>query len=148
MKKFTFNINGNQYEVEIGDIEENKAQVSVNGTSYDIEMDRDVKPSKTPKLVRSLATPLTDGSEPKPKTNSPQKTAMAGGVIKSPLPGTILDIHIKEGAEVTIGTKLMTLEAMKMENVINSDKEGKVLSIKVDKGDPVMEGDVLIEIGG
>ena len=79
---------------------------------------------------------------------TPAKTAAAGGVIKSPLPGTILDIHVKEGQEVTLGTKLMTLEAMKMENVVNSDKEGKVLSIKVGKGDSVMEGDVLIEIGG
>lgn len=148
MKKFTFNINGNQYDVEIGDIEENKAQVSVNGTNYNIEMDRDVKPSKTPKLVRSKVNPITDTAESKPKPQSPDKAAVVGGVIKSPLPGTILDIHIKEGAEVSIGTKLMTLEAMKMENVINSDKEGKVTAIKFDKGDSVMEGDILIEIGG
>jgi biotin carboxyl carrier protein len=36
---------------------------------------------------------------------------------------------------------------MKMENVINSDKSGKVISISIKKGDPVMEGDILIEIG-
>ncbi|PLW94836.1 MAG: acetyl-CoA carboxylase biotin carboxyl carrier protein subunit [Marinilabiliales bacterium] len=148
MKKFTFKINGNQYEVEIGTIEENLAQVSVNGTTFDVELDRDVKPSKTPKLVRPKPVPLTDGADSKPKTNTPAKTAAAGGVIKSPLPGTILDIHVKEGQEVSIGTKLMTLEAMKMENVVNSDKEGKITNIKVDKGDSVMEGDVLIEIGG
>jgi len=148
MKKFTFNINGNQYEVEIGEVEDNKAQVSVNGTSYDVELDRDIMPTKTPKLVRPKSTPVTDASDSKPKTNTPAKTAAAGGVIKSPLPGTILDIHVKEGQEVTLGTKLMTLEAMKMENIVNSDKEGKILAIKFGKGDAVMEGDVLIEIGG
>ena len=39
------------------------------------------------------------------------------------------------------------LEAMKMENNINADKEGRISSIKVKKGDSVMEGDILIVIG-
>ena len=144
MKKFTFSINGNQYEVEIGDIEENKAEISVNGTSYNVVLDRDVKASKTPKLVRSKAIPVNDSV--KPKTAAPKKTLISS-FIKSPLPGTILDIHIKEGEHVSIGTKLMTLEAMKMENVINSDKEGVVKAIKCNKNDAVLEGDILIEIG-
>jgi len=42
---------------------------------------------------------------------------------------------------------LILLEAMKMENNINADKEGIVKSVKVKKGDSVLEGDVLIEIG-
>ena len=47
---------------------------------------------------------------------------------------------------MAIGQKIITLEAMKMENNINSDKEGKVTNIKIKKGDAVMEGDVLVEI--
>lgn len=144
MKKFTFSINGNQYEVKIGDIEENIAEISVNGTSYNVVLDRDVKTSKTPKLVRAKTIPATDSG--KPKTTAPTKT-LVSSFIKSPLPGTIFDIHIKEGEQVSIGSKLMTLEAMKMENIINSDKEGTVKSIKYSKGDAVLEGDILIEIG-
>ena len=45
------------------------------------------------------------------------------------------------------GDKLLTLEAMKMENNIDSDKEGVVKSVKVKQGDSVLEGDTLIEIG-
>jgi biotin carboxyl carrier protein len=63
------------------------------------------------------------------------------------LPGVILDVHVREGDSVKVGQKLLTLEAMKMENNINADKEGKVVSMKVSKGDSVMEGDVLIVIG-
>ena len=69
------------------------------------------------------------------------------GLIKSPLPGVILGVHVKEGDLVKVGVKLITLEAMKMENNINSDKEGVIKSIKVRQGDSVLEGDVLIEIG-
>jgi biotin carboxyl carrier protein len=59
----------------------------------------------------------------------------------------ILNVHVKEGDSVKIGTKLITLEAMKMENNINSDKEGVIKAIKVKQGDSVLEGDILIEIG-
>jgi biotin carboxyl carrier protein len=48
---------------------------------------------------------------------------------------------------VKIGQRLILLEAMKMENNIDADKEGSVLEIKVGKGDSVMEGDILIVIG-
>jgi len=67
--------------------------------------------------------------------------------IKSPLPGTILEIYCKVGDNVAIGQKVLMLEAMKMENNIEADKAGVVKEIKVSKGNAVMEGDVLIVIG-
>ena len=59
----------------------------------------------------------------------------------------ILDVFVKEGDTVKIGQRLMLLEAMKMENNIESDKEGVVKSISARKGDSVLEGDVLLTIG-
>ena len=67
--------------------------------------------------------------------------------VKSPLPGVILDIRIKEGDTVSVGQTLMVLEAMKMENNIDSDRAGVVKSVKVNRGDSVLEGDVLITLG-
>lgn len=101
---------------------------------------------KTPKLVRTMAVPSTDSHPSMAKTANP--TAPKGtGNIKSPLPGVILEMYVREGDTVKIGQKLLMLEAMKMENVINADKEGRVTLIKVSKGDSVMEGDILIVIG-
>jgi len=146
MKKFKFTINGNPYQVEVNSIEGNIAEIDVNGTSYKIEIDREVKKTKTPVLVRSVAVPSTEPDKANIKTSSP--TAPKGaGHIKSPLPGVILKVFVKEGDIVKIGDKLLMLEAMKMENNINSDKEGKILSVKVREGDSVLEGDILIEIG-
>ncbi|MCK7520824.1 MAG: biotin/lipoyl-binding protein [Ignavibacteriales bacterium] len=54
---------------------------------------------------------------------------------------------LKRVIQVKSGAKLITLEAMKMENNINADKEGIIKSVKVKKGDSVLEGDILIEIG-
>lgn len=147
MKKFKFTINGNQYDVEVINFENNVAEMEVNGTKYSVEIDRKIQQSKTPRIVRSVVSPSTDVVKATQITSKPSE-AKGVGFIKSPLPGVILSVHIKEGDVVKIGDRLIVLEAMKMENNVNSDKEGKILSIKVRPGDSVLEGDLLIEIGG
>ena len=145
MKKYSFKINGNQYDVAVKTVEDNVAEVEVNGLKYSVEFDRSLETTKTPKLIRHPVVPSTDITPSEQKTSSPSGPKGAG-FVKSPLPGTILDVHVNVGDMVKAGDKLITLEAMKMENIINSDKGGKVASVKVKKGDPVMEGDILIEI--
>jgi len=64
--------------------------------------------------------------------------------VNSPLPGVILEVSVKERDTVKSGQKLIVLEAMKMENNIEADRDGVVASIKVNKGDSVLEGAPLI----
>ncbi len=146
MKKFKFTINGNQYETEILTVEDNIAEVEVNGTLYKVEVDKTMKAVKTPKLIRQAVVPSTDSHPSVAKTSNPSAPKGAGS-IKSPLPGVILEMYVREGDDVKMGQKLLMLEAMKMENNIEADKAGKVVSILKHKGDNVMEGDVLIIIG-
>jgi glutaconyl-CoA/methylmalonyl-CoA decarboxylase subunit gamma len=146
MKKFKFTIQGNKYDVNVVNVEDNIAEIEVNGATYTVEVDKVIAQSKTPKLVRSVAVPSTDTTPSQQKTSAPTGPKGAG-FVKSPLPGVILNVHVKEGETVKMGTKLITLEAMKMENNINADKEGVIKSIKVKAGESVLEGDVLIEIG-
>jgi glutaconyl-CoA/methylmalonyl-CoA decarboxylase subunit gamma len=146
MKKFKFKINGNQYNAEVLSIEDNIAEVEINGTKYSVEVDKDMQPVKTPKLMRSISVPSTDAHPSVAKTSSPS-APKGGGTIKSPLPGVILELFVKVGDVVKIGQRLLVLEAMKMENNIEADKAGKIVSISKNKGDSVMEGDVLIVIG-
>lgn len=142
MKKFKFTINGNIYDAEILKIEDNIAKVEVNGTKYKVEIDRQITPTKTPKLVRSPKP--TSGISPVAETSS----TTAETKLKSPLPGVILDIFVSEGSVVKKGDRLILLEAMKMENNIDSPSDGTIKKVFFKKGDSVMEGDVLVEIGG
>jgi biotin carboxyl carrier protein len=148
MKQFSFTINGNQYDVEIKSVDENIAEVEVNGYTYSVQTDKNLLPAstmKTPKLVVSEVVPSTDITPVEQKTSSP--TAPKGsGHVKSPLPGVILDVYVKTGDVVKVGDKLCCLEAMKMENIIHSDKEGTIASLNISKGKVVMEGDVMVEI--
>jgi biotin carboxyl carrier protein len=146
MKNFKFTIQGNKYDVKVLEVEDNIAEIEVNGTIYKVEVDRKISSTKTPRIVRSAAVPSTDKAPSELKTSAPT-TPKGAGFIKSPLPGVILDVHVREGDKITPGTKLITLEAMKMENNINADKAGTVKTLKVKKGDSVLEGDILIEIG-
>lgn len=142
MKEYKFKINGNDYTVAVNSTDDNISNVTVNGTNYDVEMVGSAAKPKTPKLVQTAAVPSTDAHPAVAKTAKP----VAGGAIKSPLPGVILDLKVNEGDTVTVGQRLLVLEAMKMENNIDSDKAGVVKSLKVRKGDSVLEGDVLLTI--
>ena len=65
----------------------------------------------------------------------------------APLPGTILKLNVAVGDMIAEGQNVLVMEAMKMENQVQTAKGGEVISIKVNVGDSVMQDDVLIEIG-
>lgn len=145
MKNFKFNINGNQYEVEIHYVEGNIAEVEVNGSIYKVEIDKEIQVNKTPKLVRPVSIPSTD--TPKVEEHKVISTSTEVKNILAPLPGVILEILVNKGDKVSLGQKVAVLEAMKMENNIESDVEGTVIEIKVNKGDSIIQGDVILVIG-
>ena len=144
MKEYKYKINGNSYKVTIGDIEDNIAHVEVNGTPYNVEME------KAPKAaVKSIARPAAAPTTPAPAPATvvkPSAPSTGKSGVKSPLPGVILDIKVNVGDTVKKGQTIIILEAMKMENNINADKDGKITAISVSKGDSVLEGTDLVII--
>ena len=141
MKKYKFTIRGNDYDVHLKDIEDNIAELDINGTIYEVEIKSEIKASKTPKLIRKPV-------EQMPGEGQIKKTESTGTFkVTAPLPGTILKINVTVGDVVTEGQNLMVMEAMKMENQVQTTKGGEVTAIKVNVGDSVLQDDVLIEIG-
>lgn len=142
MKQYKYKINGNLYNVTVNDVEDNVANVEVNGTSYKVELEQSVNAAPKP-VTRPAAAPKTESGAPV-VTKRPAAAKKDG--VKSPLPGVILDLKVKEGDTVKKGQTIIILEAMKMENNINAHKDGKVVEIKVNKGDSVLEGTDLVII--
>lgn len=66
--------------------------------------------------------------------------------IHAPMPGLVLEVHVREGDEVTKGMPLVTLEAMKMENVLKSPADGKVRQVFADTGKSVEKNYLLLEM--
>ena len=142
MKKYSFTINGNKFNVNVNEIVHNVAEIEVNGTAYTVTVERDEKGApvsssapirKAPGKVAPIATP----------SHGTQSTT-----IKSPLPGSILKVLVEEGQSVKRGDVLMTMESMKMENNITAEEDGVVKSIFVTPGQNVMQDDKLISLEG
>lgn len=144
MKEYKYKINGNLYTVTIGDIEENIAHVEVNGTPYNVEMEKTPKATVAP-VVRPV-NPTVPAQAPVTPIAKPAAPSTGKSGVKSPLPGVILDIKINVGDVVKKGQTIIILEAMKMENNINADKDGKITAINVSKGESVLEGTDLVII--
>ena len=112
-----------------------KYRVTVNGTAYEIQLEE----------MTGAAPAAAAAAAPAPA--APAAAAPAGGEqVTSPMPGTILDVKVSQGAAVKKGDVLMILEAMKMENEIMCPCDGTVASINTSKGAAVESGTLLCVI--
>jgi biotin carboxyl carrier protein len=141
MKNYKLKINGNDYNVDINEVEGQNVKLTVNGTDYVVTVDKEIKQQRKP----VVSTPRPQASAA--PAAAPKAAAAAGTKVTTPLPGTILDVFVNVGDAVKEGQTVVLLEAMKMENNIEADVAGTVKEVKVRKGDSVLEGDVLVVIG-
>lgn len=140
MKTFKYIIDGKEYQVEITDVVDNKAQVTVNGKDFQVEMEAQ------PKAEKKTVTPLPQSDEKvetEPSTTGQVNTEQA---IKAPLPGVITEIKVSVGDQVKAGDTVVVLEAMKMANNIEAEKDGTVTAICIKQGESVMEDTPLVVI--
>lgn len=152
MGKYNFRINGHDYQVDVNSVEGGIADVTVNGTDYKVEL-ADAVPAPAQQAARPTPQ-ATFTAATAPQTTAPAaQTATAsapqgkGEVVTAPLPGVILDIKVKVGDAVKAGQTVAVLEAMKMENEIESTASGTVTAVNAGKGDSVLEGAAIITIG-
>lgn len=140
MKKFNVTVNGKTYAVEVEEV----GGVQGGFTYQPVQQAAPVQPASAPAApVAPAPQPAAPAPAPAPKAPS----SVEGETISAPMPGTILDIKVKEGQSVKAGDILVILEAMKMENEIVSPKDGVINGIHTSKSSTVSSGDPLITIG-
>lgn len=109
-------------------------KVKVNGKVYEVEVEAcdEVKGTiATPTAPKAASAPVSDGAN----------------TINAPIAGKVLDVKVNVGDTVSKGQTVAIIEAMKLENEIQSAFDGKVVDIKVSAGDDVKNKDVLIVLG-
>lgn len=148
MKEYKFKINGHEYEVAVSSVENGTAKVSVNGTDYEVEVQSNtlMKPKPAKPVQVPPATYTTTPTITPAKIDQSAPAGGAASPLKSPLPGVILEVKVREGVEVREGQLVMVLEAMKMENNIDAHKTGVIRKIEKGQGESVLEGEVLLTI--
>lgn len=90
--------------------------------------------------------PTNTNSSRKPKTKSHGILGGGSGNISVPMQGTIVKVMVEVGQSVQAGQTVCVLEAMKMENAINSEKDGVVKEVRVKPGDSVGGGDIVVVV--
>ncbi|MCB0965986.1 MAG: acetyl-CoA carboxylase biotin carboxylase subunit [Ilumatobacter sp.] len=116
---------------------ERTTTVEVNGKRFAVKM-------WVPETVGVAAAPAK--AKKKRAASGGGGSAAGSGQVAVPMQGTIVKILVEVGQEVTAGQGVVVLEAMKMENQINADKDGTIAEIKVATGDTVGGGDVVVVI--
>lgn len=124
--------------------------VTLNGKKYEVEVEKGnataVYLGKAEEMTAAAPAPAAAASEAPaaaPAPAAPAAPAGAGDPIKSPMPGTILDVRVSQGQAVREGDILFILEAMKMENEIVAPKAGTITSVTVTKGASIQTDQIL-----
>lgn len=143
MKEFKYTIDGKEYHVAIGGVSDDYvADVTVNGETFQVQMEQMEKPEEPEKKKVELGNPVEEASD----DAAPAAQVNAANAVKAPLPGTITSIEVAVGQEVKAGDTVVVLEAMKMQNSIEAEKDGKVTAIAVKVGQAVLEDDPLVVV--
>ena len=144
MRKYDLTINDNSYSVTVKEVTDTKAWVEVNGEEHVVKIN-DIQSLVLPETVPTKPLESTPASVAQPAAAaapSPQ-----AGSVTAPMPGQIKAILVREGDKVTVGQKLLVMEAMKLENKLPATKDGIVKSVLVRDGDIVSQGQELLVIG-
>jgi glutaconyl-CoA/methylmalonyl-CoA decarboxylase subunit gamma len=156
--KYQIAVGEKKFEVEIREVKDGHAQVTVNNTPYDIhienypEMMDEITGTQKTQQTRNQAPPQSRAPMPvSPSTATVAARTPAPSVgdnfVTAPIPGLILELMVKVGDTVSAGQVVAIMEAMKMENNLTCDVSGTVKEIRVQKGAQVVTGDVIIVIG-
>lgn len=107
-------------------VEEKTMMLNVNGNDYEVSIK-----DKNDLLLQQLGISV--------------KTSSAIQLLKAPMPGLIINVSVNVGDEVKKGDTLLILEAMKMENVIKSPRDGKIKKVNIELRKAVEKNQVMLE---
>jgi biotin carboxyl carrier protein len=133
-------IDGQNYEVEVQDINTRPVIAVVNGERFEVWPETESKTA----VVSAIPAILVPESAPISAPAAPATQSSSGKTLLAPLPGVIVAISVKPGESVNKGQEICTLEAMKMKNAIRSGRDGEIASVEVAVGDQVNHGQVLV----
>jgi biotin carboxyl carrier protein len=124
-------IGGRSYTVEFLEMGDDEAVVLVDGHEVRVSLSS---------LPSSLALDRPEAADDDEALPPPVR------IVQAPLPGNIVSVAVTEGQQITRGTSVCVLEAMKMHQNLRSDWDGTVTAIFVMSGQHVGRGEALVEI--
>lgn len=137
------------YTVEVGDLDEFPIQAVVDGELVEVEMG-DMPAAMSPQTdAADLPVERREPTQPAPRPERaarPATSAEPSRSFKTPMPGVIVSVAVKEGDQVVTGDPICILEAMKMQQTLRADWSGIVQAVHVTAGDQVVDGQAIADL--
>ena len=154
MHRYTIEIDGRRFVIDVEEKGADRFGVQVDGRSFDVTLAaREELGGDAPLQIVPSATPPAAGatrlSAPAALVQSsatPSAPAASNGVLRAAMPGVILRVLVAPGATVRRGQDLAVLEAMKMENMIRAPQDATVAEVLVRPGQHVGHGEALVRL--
>lgn len=144
-KRVTVIVEGREYIVEVGDLNDRPIKATVNSRTYQVEVPDQSAPAAMPKTSAEAPPPKEEPSQASAtRQRSRAQQASAGSAISAPMPGNIIEVRVKAGDAVQQGDVICVLEAMKMNNMIYTDRTGVIAAVEVVAGQAVDYGQPLV----
>ncbi len=137
-------VGDNWYTVQIGDLTQSPVQVTVEGETFEVEVEGLSPPPAPTRRGRSRSR-QTQIEAPTAQSQS-SAANYSDDILRSPMPGRVISILVRPGDSVSAGDEVCVVEAMKMEQSIRAHRDGVVKTIFVQPMDPVKADDPLIEL--
>lgn len=151
MTRYRVTIDGRVYDVDIDDPRARPVTARLSGTAYSVDVEPARSGGGAEPAPTAEAEPATAEAEPATAPLFPAGAAAeeAGGgprTMTAPIPGSVSKVAASVGLPVERGGELLTIEAMKMFNVIRSPWRGAVTTVHVKEGDRVVQGQPLVTL--
>jgi glutaconyl-CoA/methylmalonyl-CoA decarboxylase subunit gamma len=147
MRRYTVGVRGREFVIDVQEQAADRFEVVVEGETFDVTLsgeedlpDASITPGYQP--IRATGAPVRPAPLAAPR---PLRDVAAGtSTVSAPMPGVILEVHVKAGDHVDRGQQIAVLEAMKMHNLIGAPRAGTIAEVCVAPGQAVGHGDALV----
>ena len=142
MKRYRVTVDGRIYDVEIDDPNARPVTARLSGFAFSVDVDPARDDTDKPEEELPVPQQISSGTAAEPP---PTGTTVDGPqAMTAPIPGVVADVAVSPGQTVARGDELLTLDAMKMMNVIRSPWDGTIATVHVSEGNRVVQGAALI----
>lgn len=147
-EKFVARVNGKTCEIERARLDDSRSLLIIDGKSFEVDVHSNGSDGRRLVFLRGteVVASIEDYNLARIRKTAGMNTEPAvETVIRSPMPGLVIDVVVSEGDSVKAGDVLMIIEAMKMENVIKAKAAAEVKALHVKPGTSVEKGEKLLE---
>jgi biotin carboxyl carrier protein len=151
MRRYTLGIAGREFVVDVQELDADRFEVAVGEQRFEVTLqgDEDLPEARVvpAAATAAAAAPSTPKATTPPRTVRPRAAGASLSALAAPMPGVILELHVKAGDRVERGQAVAVLDAMKMHNLIGAPRAGVIAEVCVAAGQAVGHGDPIVRFG-